>query len=497
MGGGTSPGGGTPVTTSSGPFTFTSSIALPPITMGGRNAAVIGFAGGSITSASAKLPPPSSANLAGALANTLIAYDESGQTKIFNYGTNAVYPIGETFGPVFDTSPSLSGAGGRLAVAQHATDSGVEQVNVESLDGSSKVAIGTAFNSFDLNASPTYSPDGSKVAYLTLDSAGKTRLALVPAGGGSSTFLTDGTDTPANPVWTPDGTKVVFLDQPAGSANWSVRSFAVSSGGVPVPLAVTVPGPAPKITFLGGDSGDMVISYQLGNNTFTERFRGGSRTTFSNNTDLVNGVSGSPVGKFLLVGDTTTNTINLINCDATTFTPIPLITGNGVVRSPNWGPYLTSKNLVGSGGAFGATAGAILYGAAGSTVGGIVAVDAVTRSSITVQPQGNANPTQSIIFATVTGTNLTSFRYMNGLNGAVVTVFSGTSPGVSGALVSFDADTGNVLSVVTYGASLAKANGVYTGKILSAFDAAGKNIAPSGARRVTFDPASGRLLSVN
>jgi len=492
-GGGTS-SGGSPIMTNSGPFTFTASIALPPVTMGGRNAAVVGFAGGTITSATAKLPPPSSTNLTAALANTLIAYDDDGQTKIFNYGTDAIYPIGEGIGTTFSTSPSFSGVGNRLAVAQRDSNS-VAQTFVESLDGSSKVAIGRASGS--VNPSPAYSPDGSKIAFLCLDSAGKKRLALVPAGGGSTTFITDGTDNPANPVWSPDGTKVVYVDQLAGSDRWSPMTFAVSSGGVPIPLGVSPPGTAPFITFLGGDPGDLVESYNFSGTTFTERFRNGSRVVLSENADIVNGISGSPIGKFLLIGDSTTNTINLLNADAPTLTPTPLIAGNGLVRSPNWGPYLTSKTLIGSGGAFGVSAGAILYGAAGSTVGGIVSVDAVTKSSISVQPQGNSNPTQSIIFATVTGTNLTSFKYMNGLNGAVVTVFSGTSPGVSGALVSFDADTGNVLSVVTYGASLAKANGVYTGKILSAFDATGKNVAPNGARRVAFDTNSGKLLSVN
>jgi len=496
--GGSNPPGGTPVTTKSGPLTFSASIALPPVTIGGRNAVVFGFAGGSITNATAKLPPLNSTNLPAALGNTLIAYDENGQTRIFNYGTGTSFPIGEAIGPQFSTSPSFSGVGNRLAVAQQAADGQTNQVFLENLDGSSRVGVGTAFSSLSLNPSPAYSPDGSKVAYLLADTNGQTRLALVNVSGGNSTFITDGTDVPANPVWSPDGTKIVYADLAAGATTWSIKSFAVSNGGLPLPFIDSLPGTAPVVTFLGGDPQDLVVSFTSGGQTFFDRYRNGSRLLLFNNGDTYRGISGSPIGKFLLIGDTTTNSINLLDADAPVPTPVPLIFGNVPVRSPNWGPYLTSKALLGPGGAFGPSAGAILYSTVGPTVGGLIAVDAVTRSSISVQPGGNANPTQSVIFATVTGPDLTSLKYMNGLNGAVVTAFSGANPSVAGALVSFNADTGNVVSVVTFGASLAKAakdGSVYTGKILGAFDATGKNIAPNGARRVSFDAKSGRLLS--
>jgi len=502
-GGGPKAGGpppnGKPVTTNSGPLTFTAATALPPVTMGGRNAAVVGFAGAAITSATAKLPLPSSTNAADALQSTLIAYDDNGQTKIYNYGTGATFPIGEEIGRVTSTSPFFSGVGNRLAIFERPVAAPTGQIFTEALDGSAKVAVGPPTKS--LNPSPTYSPDGLKIAYVCVDANGKTRLALINAGGGTPTFVTDGTDTPANPVWTPDGSRVVYVDQAPGDTRWHVKTFDFRPGFPDINTFISADGPPPILTFLGGDDSDVVESYCVSGTFFTERFRGQSRVQLFVGPDIINGISGSPIGKFLLIGDTAANSILVMDANEPrpnpTLPPTTLITGNGSVRSPNWGPYVNSKTLLGTGGVFGASAGAILYGTTGTTAGGIVAVDATDESSISVQPQTNTNPTQSVILANVTGTGLTSLKYLNGVNGLVVTVLSGPSPNVSGALVSFDADTGNVLAVVTYAASLAKTGSSFNGKVLSAFDERGKNIAPNGAHRVSFDTKSGRLLTVN
>jgi len=490
------PPGGKPVTINSGPLTLTSAIALPPITLAGRNAAIVGFAGGAISNVTVKLPPLGSTNLDAALGNTLIAYDEGGQTKIYNFGSKVSIPIGQPNPNSFSSTPSFSGVGNRLAVAQRAADGQTNQVFVENVDGSSRVGVGAAFVSRSTTPSPAYSPDGSKVAYVLFDSNFTTHLAMAPAGGGAPTIITSGPEIPANPVWTPDGKTIVYASLSATGGGWRIKTFAVSTGGTPLSATPAINGPAPTITFLGGDSGDMVLSYQVDGMSCINRFHAGLQSLLSHNGDTINGISGSPIGKFLLIGDTTKNTINMLNCDDATLTQVPLITGNGIVQSPNWGPYSATKTLVGPGGAFGSTSGAILYGAAGPTVGGIVSVDATTESSIAVQAQSNPNPTQSIIFATVTGTNLTTLKYVNNLNGAVVTAFSGASPGVSNALVSFDADTGDVLSVVTSSSGLARSRGSFSGKILGAFDATGRNLAPNGARSVSFDEHSGKLLSV-
>jgi len=169
------PPGGRPVTINSGPLTLTSAIALPPITLAGRNAAILGFAGGAISNVTVRLPPLNSTNLNAALGNTLIAYDESGQTKIYNFGSKDVFPVGQPTLPSFSSTPSFSGVGNRLAVGQRAADLQTTQVFVENLDGSSKVGVGAAFQSRSADATPSFSPDGSKVVYALFDSSLHTR----------------------------------------------------------------------------------------------------------------------------------------------------------------------------------------------------------------------------------------------------------------------------------------------------------------------------------
>jgi len=477
------------VTTKSGALTLTAATALPPITMGGRNAAVVGFAGSKITSAITKLPPLSATNITDALKNTLIAFVDRGKAKIFSYGTQEVSELRDPDGFVDVTTLSFSGDGGHIAETFLGTLTFGGQVVVATLDGT-----GVPVGNHSVNPQQAaISPDGTKIAYIQTDAVQDCQVALVSASGGATTFLTNLLEVPVNPVWSPDGKKIVYFST-KDFDTYVLKSIAVSPGGVDIPTFSIETDLPPFVTFLGGDPGDIAVSSVLNGTTTVQRLRNGSTTFLAITKDSIQGISGSPVGKFLLLGDDSTGKINLMNCDVPPFTQTPLISGGDV---PNWGPYVQSKPLLGTGGVLGSTAGAVLYGAAGSMVGGILAVDATNESSIQIQTQGNPNPTQSIIFANVTGTNLTSLKYVNGMYGSVVTVLNGADPNVAGAVVSFDADTGNVLSVVTYAAALAKANGVYTGKILSAFDAKGKNIAPNGARRATFDTTSGKLLSVN
>ena len=71
--------------------------------------------------------------------------------------------------------------------------------------------------------------------------------------------------------------------------------------------------------------------------------------------------------------------------------------------------------------------------------------------------------------------------------------------GSTNALVSFNAFTGTVSSVIPYAAnrSVATHNGdlaTYTGRFTAVFDGEGKNLAPSGAKSVTLNEKTGKLV---
>jgi len=489
----TGPSGGG-ATINSGPIVIHSSAVLPPVTIGGRNAVITGFAGASFTSAMAKLPSITTTSVNDALANTTIAFDQNGQTMLYNYGNGQLNAIGGVTHTGFSSDPSISGTGTRIANIQPVGPG--YRGFVENLDGSSSVAITPlAGNVYAI----AYSPDGSKIAFTQQDaSTFNSRIWTMPAGGGSATGISSSADSCTNPVWSPDGSQLMFSRQINASGAFSLAQCSNSGANLTTVLGSLQSSSPIQACYVGNDLNDIVqTSVSSGTATFT-RIEGGSQTKLFSTNSGIGGVAGSPVGKMLLYSDQGSNGgIYAMDLNSATPTAYKLIAGNGYLQSPCWGPYITSRTLIGAGGSFGASAGGFLYGAVNSRIGSMVAVDATTRSSISIQPQSNSNPTQSLILATVTATDLTSLKYMNGISSPVVTVFSGATTQASGALLSFDADTGSVVSVVAYSASLARPTngGLFTGKIIGAWDATGKNIAPSGATRVNFDVRSGRLIS--
>jgi len=490
----TGPSGGG-ATINSGPIVMTSSVVVPPITIGGRNAVVTGFAGASFTAATAKLPSITTTSVNEALANTMVAFDQNGQTMLYNYGNGQLNAIGGVQHNGFSSDPSISGTGTRIANIQPVGPG--YRGFVENLDGSSSVAITPlAGNVYAI----AYSPDGSKIAFTQQDSSTfNSRIWTMPAGGGSATGISSAADNCTNPVWSPDGSQLMFSRQINASGTFSLAECTNSGANMTTVLGSLQSSSPVQACFVGNDPNDIVqTSVSSGTATFT-RIEGGAQTKLFSTNSGIGGVTGSPVGKMILYSDQGSNGgIYAMDLDSSAPTAYKLIAGNGYLQSPCWGPYITSRTLIGAGGSFGASAGGFLYGAVNSRIGSMVAVDATTRSSISIQPQSNSNPTQSLILATVTATDMTSLKYMNGISSPVVTVFSGATTQATGALLSFDADTGSVVSVVSYTASLArptKGGGVFTGKIIGAWDANGKNIAPSGATRVNFDVKSGRLIS--
>jgi Tol biopolymer transport system component/DNA-binding winged helix-turn-helix (wHTH) protein len=83
------------------------------------------------------------------------------------------------------------------------------------------------------NASPQYSPDGSRIAFRS-DRGGKEELWVSQADGSAAFPITEGPDRPSVPRWAPDSHSVVFnvnnLDMRVAtdrSGKWEVRSLGV------------------------------------------------------------------------------------------------------------------------------------------------------------------------------------------------------------------------------------------------------------------------------
>ena len=88
---------------------------------------------------------------------------------------------------------------------------GTDELWVRSTQGNWDRPVVTAkeFPTLEALLSPIFSPDGSRIAYTALLAGGGRRrsLAISPAGGGTPTIIADG----YAPSWSPDGSQIAFL----------------------------------------------------------------------------------------------------------------------------------------------------------------------------------------------------------------------------------------------------------------------------------------------
>ena len=121
-----------------------------------------------------------------------------------------------TDSPDVDESPDWSPDGSRIAFATFRD--GNQEIYVMNAGGSNQVNLTNT--SGDDEGNPSWSPDGSKIAFV-FGRGPNSGIYVMDADGSNRTRLADSPIRDADPSWSPDGNKIAF---------WSRRGFSPGEG---------------------------------------------------------------------------------------------------------------------------------------------------------------------------------------------------------------------------------------------------------------------------
>jgi hypothetical protein len=312
----------------------------------------------------------------------------------------------------------------------------------------------------------------------------------VSSNGGVANPVTTESDNCKPAGWRPDG-KLVLYRQIGRTGTYRLTFFERNGtliGEMPATFASS--NGSGDIAFLNRDITNYGLSY-FSDPTYYLAYGDTDHGAIAfSSSDPVKSITAAPVGNLVAFYRGGTNA-GIYTRSLITQQESLLIPGSGN-QSPSWGPYIPVRFLVGTQGTFGADAGGFLFGQQGDWVRSFVTFDATTRSTINVVKQTDSNPTQPNAVAVVTADALTTLKFRNDLSGSATVVVSPANP-QAGAVVSFNADTGKVSSVIPFKTlvSTRSRSGVYTGEFSGIWNAEGKNIASGGAKEIELDPATG------
>jgi len=109
--------------------------------------------------------------------------------------------------PVSERDPAWSADGSVIAYAAKTSPSGPFRIFAVEADGSSRVQLTTQGHG-RADRSPSFSPDGTRIAFTSDRAGGFADLYVMDADGSDVRRLTSDSDLEGNPTWSPDGTRV-------------------------------------------------------------------------------------------------------------------------------------------------------------------------------------------------------------------------------------------------------------------------------------------------
>ncbi len=190
-------------------------------------------------------------------------------------------------------------------------------------------------NKRGINGAPKFSPDGRRLA-ISLSFEGNPEIYVMDLGSGAMTRITNNLSIDTEPEWTPDGANIVFTSDRSGKP----QLYEVSAGG----------GAPQRLTFQGQYNADASISYD-GNQIAMVQGNGnvyriaimdkslGGQVRFISPGSLDESPSFAPNASMLLYASTEGPHGVLYAVSDDGRVRQRLVLSDGDVREPAWGPY--------------------------------------------------------------------------------------------------------------------------------------------------------------